>query len=183
MLDRLRHAGFARSGVLRRTPSSVAFEGTAPREPGVYAFLVRGEVTYIGAAQRGLRNRVESYLRQQTQRRSTRPVHAALAIALESDDVEVLTVVPEDADWNGLPVNTIAGLEAGLIKALKPAWNRRGVTVLDVVEDLLRRGATLQTLMRATGQTAASCRSYIDQLRSLGRRVVLTAPTSWQLID
>jgi len=28
--------------------------------------------------------------------------------------------------WNGLPVNTAAGLEAGLIRLIRPEWNMLG---------------------------------------------------------
>ncbi len=33
---------------------------------------------------------------------------------------------PEPQQWNGLPVNTSAGLEAGLIRLIRPEWNMLG---------------------------------------------------------
>ena len=44
----------------------------------------------------------------------------------EHQKVEVLIVVPTPLEWNGLPVNTAAGLEMGLIKLMKPLWNILG---------------------------------------------------------
>ena len=40
--------------------------------------------------------------------------------------VKVLIVTPEPLEWNGLPINTAAGLEAGLIRMLRPDWNMLG---------------------------------------------------------
>lgn len=40
--------------------------------------------------------------------------------------VRVLVATPSDGEWRGLPVVTFVGLEAGLIKALRPEWNRQG---------------------------------------------------------
>ncbi|GBQ47224.1 hypothetical protein AA18890_2733 [Komagataeibacter europaeus LMG 18890] len=42
--------------------------------------------------------------------------------------VDVYVIMPEkDLKLNGvLPVDLVAGLEEGLIRAIKPKWNRRG---------------------------------------------------------
>jgi hypothetical protein len=99
-------AGFMRAGVWRRdeVSGSVRFDGEAalPREPGVYAYAVAGEVRYVGSAQRGLRRRLRHY-----------------------------EIVPEPLSLkSGLPVDAVAGLEEGLIRSLRPAWNRRGMGVV-----------------------------------------------------
>jgi hypothetical protein len=41
--------------------------------------------------------------------------------------VKVLVATPEPSEWNGLPVKTAAGLEAGLIERIGPIWNIMGV--------------------------------------------------------
>lgn len=41
--------------------------------------------------------------------------------------VEVYIAMPPPLEWNGLPVITSAGLEAGLIKMIQPPWNKMGV--------------------------------------------------------
>jgi hypothetical protein len=123
-IERLQNAGFVHSGTFR----GPTFVGELPESAGVYAFVVADEVMYIGAAQKGLRHRKNSYLRNQAHGRSTRPVHSKLADALKhSDGVHMfIAIAPKDGEWNGLPVNTIAGLEEGLIREFKPVWNRRG---------------------------------------------------------
>lgn len=50
-------------------------------------------------------------------------IAAALAI---KQRVDVLVATPDAQTWNGLPVNTSAGLEGGLIRRNLPAWNMHG---------------------------------------------------------
>ena len=40
--------------------------------------------------------------------------------------VDVLVAIPKPAEWHSMPVNMAAGLEAGLISHILPAWNIRG---------------------------------------------------------
>jgi hypothetical protein len=40
--------------------------------------------------------------------------------------VKVLVATPEPSEWNGLPVNTAAVLEAGLIERISPIWEHHG---------------------------------------------------------
>ena len=40
--------------------------------------------------------------------------------------IEVLIATPQALEWNGLPVNTAAGLEAGLIRMIRPEWDLQG---------------------------------------------------------
>jgi hypothetical protein len=40
--------------------------------------------------------------------------------------VKVLIATPEPFEWSGLPVNAAAGLEAGLIEMIRPAWDVTG---------------------------------------------------------
>lgn len=35
--------------------------------------------------------------------------------------------LPPALEWNGLPINTAAGLEAGLIEMIQPPWNKMGI--------------------------------------------------------
>lgn len=44
----------------------------------------------------------------------------------DGQQVKVLVATPELLEWNGLPVITAAGLEAGLIQMIRPAWNITG---------------------------------------------------------
>jgi hypothetical protein len=83
----------------------------------------------VGVTQNGLRGRLDGYIRgyegQRTNARVKKLIEEALA---DGKRVAVLIATPHPLDWNGLPVNTAAGLEAGLIRKLRPIWNILGAT-------------------------------------------------------
>jgi hypothetical protein len=65
----------------------------------------------------------------QRQRTSARVKKLISATLKEGKPVQVLIAIPNEAlDWNGLPINAAAGLEAGLIRMIQPDWNMQGVT-------------------------------------------------------
>ena len=102
----------------------------APVSPGVYAFVVDGWIRYIGLTQTGLRTRMNHYrrghVRQKTSARVKGLIKATLA---KGKQVKVLIATPEeDSHWNGLPINIAAGLEAGLIRMIRPEWNILGAS-------------------------------------------------------
>jgi hypothetical protein len=141
-LDALLRAGFTASGALRRlTNGQTEFTGLAPARPGVYAFVVADVVHYVGAAQSGLRSRLQNYASNQNRLLNPRPqaagsrkkrrLHAELNQLLAVHGaIEVYTLAPDPAalPWNGEAlVNVTAGLELGLIRALQPSLNRYGL--------------------------------------------------------
>jgi hypothetical protein len=101
----------------------------APVDAGVYAFVVDGWVKYIGLTQIGLRTRMGHYRRGHKRQRTSARVKGLIVAALSAGKkVGVLVATPEPMEWNGLPINSAAGLEAGLIRSLRPEWNMLGVT-------------------------------------------------------
>jgi hypothetical protein len=101
----------------------------APVDAGVYAFLVDGWVKYVGLTQRGLRTRMGHYRRGHKRQRTSARVKGLIAAALSAGEkVSVLIATPQPMEWNGLPINSAAGLEAGLIRLLRPEWNMLGAT-------------------------------------------------------
>jgi hypothetical protein len=100
----------------------------APPEAGVYAFVVDGWVNYVGLTQSGLRARLGHYRQGHEGQRTSARVKALIAAALsEGKKVRVLIATPtEPLNWNGLPINLAAGLEAGLIRMIRPKWNKLG---------------------------------------------------------
>ena len=130
-LDRLIAARFEQTGAWRRNEhGQVVCEGSLPKAPGVYVFVVSRIIRYVGSAQRSLSARMKSYERRQRDQKSDRPVHLELGKAIDRDAiVEIYTRVINDPiqnDPDGLPIDYAIGLEAGLIQAVDPAWNRRG---------------------------------------------------------
>lgn len=126
----LKDAGFKEAGKwkLNSRPRLPQFEGQMPEEPGVYAFVVKRKVRYIGSAQRGLHRRFRSYTNPKNKGTVATRIRKHVSDALaKGDDVKVLAIICTPLSWNGLPVNLVAGLEEGLIRSLKPKWNRRGL--------------------------------------------------------
>ena len=128
-LTTLTTSGFQRLGEWQHGPEhgphGVGWGFSCPATPGVYAFAVDGAVMYIGSAQRGLRTRLRQYTGSTTLRTAAR-VRAEIIAALSAGStVEVYALTPPQIEWRGLPVDLVAGIEEGLIRTLRPAWNRR----------------------------------------------------------
>lgn len=130
MASTLLSAGFRSAGRWTGAGSgAIALEAEVPVEPGVYAFAVDGVVAYVGLTANGLRARMEQYRRGHRGQRTNARVKQLIADTLgDGRQVEVLVATPAGTEWNGLPVSTAAGLEAGLIARFKPAWNILGAT-------------------------------------------------------
>jgi hypothetical protein len=127
----LKAGGFTRAGVwrLHETVGFIQLDGPKPpKEPGVYAYAVDGVVRYVGSAQSGLRKRLRHYEIATTKRTAHRVRLEILALIAQGIEVEVFTIVPPAMTTpDGLPIDTVAGLEEGLIRSWRPAWNRRGL--------------------------------------------------------
>ena len=126
--DVLLKAGFRHLGEWQLAgQGELELNAQAPIEPGVYAFLVDGWVRYVGLTQTGLRARMGHYRRGHKRQRTSARVKVLIADALaEGKTVRVLIATPGPLEWNGLPVITAAGLEAGLIRMMRPDWNMLG---------------------------------------------------------
>jgi excinuclease UvrABC nuclease subunit len=105
-----------------------ALDCVAPGEPGVYAFVVDEVIRYIGLTQRGLRGRMAHYVRGHSRQRTSARIKGLILAALRGGSrIEILVATPEAMEWNGLPVLTAPGLEAGLIRMVQPEWNVQGI--------------------------------------------------------
>lgn len=123
-------AGFSLLGNWTQpSAGEILLNAKAPNDPGVYAFVLDGAVVYVGLTQTGLKTRLDHYRRGHERHKTSRRVKGLIVLALaQQKKVEVLIAVPPALDWNGLPINTAAGLEMGLIKTLKPIWNILGTS-------------------------------------------------------
>jgi hypothetical protein len=75
-----------------------------------------------------LRTRLRHYEIAKTMRTAHRIRVEILALAAAGHEVEIFTIVPPPMTLNGdLPIDTVAGLEEGLIRSMRPLWNRRGM--------------------------------------------------------
>jgi len=102
-------------------------DGAAPESAGLFAFALGEEVVYIGATRRPLAARMADLRHEDLRRRASARLHRLILESLMAGQaVRVLFATPEDTLWNGLPMVVASGLEAGLIEALRPVWNRPG---------------------------------------------------------
>jgi len=105
---------------------ALAVSGEIPRHPGVYAFVITGQVMYVGVATNSLAQRLYAYTRPgPTQVTNIRLKAHILRQLAAGDQVEILIAMPPDSEWNGLPVSGSVGLELGLIKTFNLPWNSR----------------------------------------------------------
>jgi len=122
------NAGFRYAGHWTLLPGgAIAVEGKIPSHPGVYALVRDNVVVYVGLTLNGLATRMGQYRRGHKGQRTSARVNGFISDALaEGHDIKILVAAPEPDQWNGLPVNVSAGLEAGLIERINPPWNIQG---------------------------------------------------------
>ncbi|MER8944295.1 GIY-YIG nuclease family protein [Mesorhizobium sp. M0915] len=128
-IDLLTDAGFERLGTwVADGAGGIGLDTSAPRDAGVYVFVVDGLIKYIGVSRAGIRSRMSNYrLGQAGQKTSARVNQIINEHVTAGTVVEIYIAMPPALEWNGLPVITAAGLEAGLIKMIQPPWNKMGV--------------------------------------------------------
>lgn len=124
---RLLDAGFCLSAVwIDNGSGAPCLSAKVPKSAGVYAFAVDGVAVYVGLASMGLSKRIYFYQRPGSTQRTSLRLNAMLCDLLrEQRIVEIYTAMPEDGEWNGLPVDRCAGLELGLIRRFDLPWNKR----------------------------------------------------------
>lgn len=103
------------------------YSAKAPIEPGVYAFSVDGWIKYVGLTRGALRTRLGHYVRGHKGQKTSAHIKGRILETLRAGClVQVLVATPPGFEWNGLPVDGASGLETGLIRLIKPDWNRQG---------------------------------------------------------
>jgi hypothetical protein len=84
-------------------------------------------VVYVGLTLSGLKTRLDQCRRGHKGQRTSARINNRISQTLhKGKQVKVLVATPEPQEWQDLPVNTAAGLEAGLIQMIRPSWNIRG---------------------------------------------------------
>lgn len=124
----LLRAGFQLIGEWRsHSETGIALDAAPPTVPGVYAFALDDVVAYVGLTNNSLKTRLDQYRRGHEGQRTNARLKALITQALlDGRKVKILIAAPEPLEWGGLPVNAAAGLEAGLIEMIRPAWNITG---------------------------------------------------------
>ncbi len=128
-LRTLLDAGFEKVGEWRSNGGDLVLEASADlNRPGaVYAFVAEGHIVYIGVAQRPLSQRFRFYVKPAVSHTTSQRIKVLLLSALDSQQIiEIVAIWPDQSEWNGLPVDTAAGIESALISVARPVWNKRG---------------------------------------------------------
>lgn len=127
-IDRLVEGGFEHLCECELdTAGGFGFSQKGSAKPGVYAFAVNGIVTYVGVSQSGLQGTMYHYSYGHKGHKTRARVKQLILESLANGDaVSFLVAHPPELDWNELPIDGLAGLEAGLIRAIRPVWNIQG---------------------------------------------------------
>lgn len=127
-IQRLIDAGFELLGDCSLSgDDAFGYSARAPAEAGVYAFAVDGWIKYVGLTRGALRTRLGHYVRGHKGQKTSAHIKGRILETLRAGmPVQVLVATPPAFEWNGLPVDGAAGLETGLIRLIKPEWNRQG---------------------------------------------------------
>ncbi|WP_174851674.1 GIY-YIG nuclease family protein [Youhaiella tibetensis] len=127
-IDVLVDAGFTLLGTWIASDAGIGLSTPAPHDPGVYAFVVDGVVKYIGLTKSSFHRRMYNYQRPGATQSTSIRINQTIADHVAAGRVvEVYVAIPPPLEWNGLPIHSSAGLEAGLIEMIQPPWNKMGV--------------------------------------------------------
>ena len=93
----------------------------------LYAFLVQGEVKYIGKSVQTLSGRMKGYKNPGPTQSTNIDKNARIKDLLSKGiKVEILVLVQkEEGLYREMPINLAAGLEDNMLSRIKPAWNKR----------------------------------------------------------
>lgn len=99
------------------------------RCPALYAFVVDGEVKYLGKTAMPLRQRFYGYLNPGSGQKTNLRVNEKICKSLANGtDVEIWVFFGADQlQWLDYPINVPAAIEDALISDLQPEWNIAGI--------------------------------------------------------
>lgn len=127
-IDVLLKAGFCYGADWQLIDGQLELSAVLPKAQGVYAMVQNDVAMYVGVATMGLAKRIRLYARPgKTQRTSARLNNLIKQSLMEAQMTSVYYAMPQDSEWNDLPIHASAGLELGLIKKFKLPWNIRGI--------------------------------------------------------
>lgn len=127
-VDVLIDGGFTLLGTWIASENGIGLSTPAPRDPGVYAFVIDSLIKYVGVTKSGFHRRMYNYQRPGPTQSTSIRINQIIAQHVGAGTVvEVYIAVPPALEWNGLPIHSAAGLEAGLIEMIQPPWNKQGV--------------------------------------------------------
>lgn len=130
-LARLKAIGFTLAGTWKNADSAITFDSnqlTTARNV-LYAFVMDGEVMYIGKTTNTLHHRMQRYktpAKTSTKGGTTNiKNHRNIKDCLAQGKIIQVFVLPDNGllQYGGFHINLAAGLEDSLVRELKPPWN------------------------------------------------------------
>ncbi|WP_296585363.1 GIY-YIG nuclease family protein [Xanthobacter sp.] len=127
-IDFLVDAGFKKLGHWVAKEGGISLFAPVSKDPGVYAFVVDDQIMYVGITRKGFHRRMYNYQRGHHRQRTSHRINGIITEQITAGVVvDIYGATPPALEWNGLPVNAAAGLEAGLIELIQPPWNKMGI--------------------------------------------------------
>jgi hypothetical protein len=126
-LSRLKKIGFTAAGSWKLTAGVLTFElhGLGSARNVLYAFVVDGELVYVGKSVQTLRTRMNGYKNPGTTQSTNIKNNKNIREALEQGKQVEIHVLPDNGllHYGGFHVNLAAGLEDSVVRELSPLWN------------------------------------------------------------
>jgi len=126
-MDRLLKIGFKKMGEWHAADGGLRYEldSVAPHPHTLYAFVVDGDVKYVGKTTQSLGGRLNSYAKPARTQATNLRNHASIRAAIEAGSVVLIYALPDEElhHYGVFHLNLAAGLEDSIIRTLKPEWN------------------------------------------------------------
>jgi len=127
MLDALKQIGFVQAGECRLNRDTISLICTAHQNARnvLYAFVVNGDLVYVGKTVQPLCKRMQQYRTPSETQRTNWRNRIAIVGALNSGHRVTVWVLPDNGlmHYGQFHLNLAAGLEDSIIQKLKPIWN------------------------------------------------------------
>ena len=128
-LDRIKHLGFAHCGSWCLNDNGELDLNLVVVPDGrnvLYAFVVDGDVLYVGKTVQGLTKRLYGYKRPGATQTTNIRANALILEQLSDSSVDVYVWACDGLmTYAGFRVDLAAGLEDAIVRDLQPAWNKR----------------------------------------------------------
>ncbi len=126
-MEKLTRIGFVRAGSWTQEGEHIKLrvDHAADTRNVLYAFIVNGDIRYIGKTTQPLKKRMYSYENPGPSQSTNIKNNAHILNALKRGNVVEIYVLADDGSLSrgGFHINIAAGLEDSLIEKLRPSWN------------------------------------------------------------
>lgn len=127
VIDQLKNLGFEKVGFWTYDNNELTFDldSNSKEKKILYAFVVEGEIKYIGKSVQTLQKRIYLYKNGHNSQKTNFRINAKLVEILStSDKVDIYAFISKiPLFYSDIEINLAAGLEDGMIEKFNPEWN------------------------------------------------------------